>query len=76
MVGVGVASQRINVFLLETSECAAVLGAHPHVLPEIHRTKHTHTDKATNFSLLVVYHWSSPHHTSLTHVGPDRAGHQ
>ena len=47
---------------------------HPHVLPETHRTKNTCTDKATNFSLLVEYQWSSPQHTSLTHVGPDLAG--
>ena len=33
-------------------------------------------DIPTIFSLLVAHHWSSPHHTSLTHVGPDLAGHQ
>ena len=51
------------------------VASHLHVLPETHHTQNTCTDKATNFSLLVVNPWSSPHHTSLTHVGPDLAGH-
>ena len=44
MVGVCVASHRINVFLLGISECAVVLGVltHPHVLPETHHTNRTH----------------------------------
>ena len=76
MVGVRVASHWINVFLV-TSECPAVLRVltHPHVLPETHRTKNTYTDKATNVSYL----WcTTGHHLiiSLTHVGPDLAGHQ
>ena len=41
MVGVRVASHWINIFLLGTSECAAVLDVltHPHVLPETPHTK-------------------------------------
>ena len=56
MVVVRVASHRINVFLLGASECAVVLGVltHPHVLPEVHAPKNICTDKATNFSLLVL----------------------
>ena len=47
MVGVRIASHLINIFLLGTSECAAVLGVltHPHVLPETH---HTHTNRQTH----------------------------
>ena len=64
------------MFLLGTSERAAVLGVltHSHVLSETHCTKKC-TNKATNFSILVVYPLSLPHHTSLTHIGPDQAGH-
>ena len=55
-------------FLRGTSECAAVLGVitHPDLTRNSSHKKHMHRQK-----LLVVYHWSTLHHTSLTHAGPD-----
>ena len=57
-----VASHGINVFEFETSECKVVLGVltSPHILPE---TRY-------QFPPTCGVPLSSPHHTSVTRVGP------
>ncbi len=79
MVGVHLAFHRINIFLLRESECAATLGVLSH--------QHDRTQKKAmhgktiifptcGIPKIVVYQRSSPQFTTLTHVGPDLAGHQ
>ena len=72
MVGVCVASHRIIVFLLGTSECAAVLGVltYPHVLPEAHHTNRTH---ALTKLPIFPYLWCTTGHHLIIAIDTCRA---